>query len=130
MKPTIQNLWLKLGTLTTVGLATAGAALAQQFDPNDPLGKRFVTIPALPVNDPRKIASNIIQIFLGFLGIIAVSIILIGGFQWMTALGDEEKVKKARSLIASGVVGLVIIIASYAIATFVIDQILLAASQR
>jgi len=60
---------------------------------------------------------------LGFLGIIAVAIVLVGGFQWMTALGDEEKVKKARKLIGSGVVGLIIILAAYAIVNFVLTEI-------
>ena len=67
--------------------------------------------------------NSIIQILLGFLGILAVIIILWGGFIWMTAAGDETKVDKAKKLIISGIVGIVIILAAYIIAKFVIDTI-------
>ena len=123
----LSSAWAKVGAIATVGLFTATAALAQST--TDPFGKNFIQI-GLPANDPRIIASNIIKIFLGFLGIIAVAIVLVGGFKWMTALGDEEKVKEARKLIGSGVVGLIIIVAAYAIATFVLDQILTATTTR
>lgn len=73
--------------------------------------------------DPREITTNIINIALGFLGLIAVILILIGGFKWMTAGGNEEQVSEAKKWIYSGIIGLVIIFAAYAIATFVISQI-------
>ncbi len=72
--------------------------------------------------------ASIIRIALGFLGVIAVVIILLGGFKWMTAGGNDEKVKGAKKLIFSGIIGLVIVIAAYAIASFVIDSIISATS--
>lgn len=74
--------------------------------------------------DPRDIAASIIRIMMGFLGLIAVVIILIGGFKWMTAGGNDEKATQARKLIMAGVIGLVIILAAFGIATFVINQLL------
>lgn len=77
----------------------------------------------LGVKDPRAIAAQIINIILGFLGIIAVVIILMGGFKWMTAGGNEDKVGEAKKLITAGIIGLVIILASFGIATFVLSQL-------
>ena len=51
--------------------------------------------------DPRQVIANIINIALGFLGIIAVAIVLIGGFKWMTAAGNEDKVEEAKKIINS-----------------------------
>jgi hypothetical protein len=65
---------------------------------------------------------NVINWILGFLVLIAVIIILIGGFKWMTASGNEEKVGAARKTIISGIIGLIIVLAAYAIASFVINQ--------
>ena len=76
--------------------------------------------------DPRTMAAKVINVILGFLGIIAVVIILLGGFKWMTAGGNEDKVGEAKKLITAGIIGLVIILASYAIATFVITQLIAA----
>ena len=64
--------------------------------------------------------SGIIRVALGFLGIIAVIIILLGGFKWMTAGGNDDKVKDAKKLIFSGIIGLVIVLSAFAIANFVI----------
>jgi len=73
--------------------------------------------------DPRTIIASIINVALGFLGIIAVVIILLGGFKWMTAGGNEEKTSEARNLILAGIVGLIIILAAWGIARFVVDQL-------
>ncbi|MFH0956085.1 MAG: hypothetical protein V1801_02650, partial [Candidatus Falkowbacteria bacterium] len=72
---------------------------------------------------PRAIAAQVINIILGFLGIVAVIIILLGGFKWMTAGGNEDKVGEAKKLITAGIIGLVIILAAFAIATFVLTQL-------
>lgn len=74
--------------------------------------------------DPREIAASVINIILGFLGIVAVIIILLGGFKWMTAGGNEDKVGEAKKLITAGIIGLVIIVAAFAIATFVLDSLI------
>ncbi|MFH1173148.1 MAG: pilin [bacterium] len=75
-------------------------------------------------SDPRQMASGIIQIVLSFLGIIAVAVILIGGFKWMTAGGNDDKVTEGRKWIVSGIIGLAIVLAAWGIATFVIEQLI------
>ena len=73
--------------------------------------------------DPRETVGQIINVAMLFLGIIAVGIILVGGFKWMTAGGNEEKVGEAKKLMGSGVIGLVIVLASWGIAKFVLEQL-------
>ncbi len=70
-----------------------------------------------------SLITGIIKLILGFLGVIAVLIILWAGFIWMTAQGEPDKVKKAKDMIYAGIIGLVIIFAAYAIASFVIAQL-------
>ena len=65
--------------------------------------------------------SSIVNIVLGILGIVAFIIILYGGFLWMTSKGDEKQVSKAKKVIIDGVIGLAIILASWAIAVFVMN---------
>jgi hypothetical protein len=66
---------------------------------------------------------NVINIILGFLGVIAVVLILIAGFKWMTSQGNEEKIGEAKKLMGAGVVGLVIIFVAYALAYFIVTQL-------
>lgn len=73
--------------------------------------------------DPRVIAGTIINIFLEFLGIIAVVLILWAGFNWMTAAGNEEKIEKAKSTLTAAIIGLIIILAAWGIANFVLSNL-------
>jgi hypothetical protein len=73
--------------------------------------------------DPREMAAAIINVILGFLGIIAVLLILYAGFLWMTAMGDEGKVETAKKLMGAGIIGLVIILMAFGIAQFVMNAI-------
>lgn len=78
---------------------------------------------SLSNSDPREVIGRIINVVLSFLGVIAVGIILLGGFKWMTAGGNEDKVSEAKKLLGAGVIGLVIILAAWAVANFVINAI-------
>jgi len=82
----------------------------------------------LGLQDPRETAAKVVNVILGFLGIIAVVLILIAGFLWMTAAGSEEKIATAKKLMSAGVIGLVIVLAAFGIARFVISSMLSATS--
>jgi len=71
---------------------------------------------------PTMIAT-IIKAGLGLLGIIFIVLLVLAGFNWMTAAGDEEKVTKAKNTITRAVIGLIIIIAAYAITVFVFKNL-------
>jgi hypothetical protein len=84
-------------------------------------GTTFASNAGLSSGNLVTTVSSIIRTIMGFLGIVAVVIILFGGFQWMTAAGSPEKVKHAKTLMIQGVIGLVIVLAAFAIASFVIN---------
>lgn len=60
-----------------------------------------------------------VQFFLSLIGVIFVILIIYGGYLYLTAAGSEEKAAKARKLIISSVIGLIIIIISYSLAYFI-----------
>ncbi|MBU2509677.1 Ig-like domain-containing protein, partial [Patescibacteria group bacterium] len=82
----------------------------------------------LPDTDPIIIATRIINISLGFLGIIMVSLMVYAGFLWMTSGGEATKVDKAKKIITSAVIGSVIILSSWAITRFILERLIDAAS--
>ncbi len=87
------------------------------------LGTNDLVESGLGTNNIKDIVVNIVNIALGFLGILATLIILYGGWLWMTSRGESDQIDKAKQTISAGVIGLVIILASYGIARFVIKQI-------
>ena len=106
-------------------------AIAADLDPwgSDQLKDNIQETTGLGERDPRDIAASVIRVILGFLGIVAVIIILLGGFKWMTAGGNEDKVSEAKKLITAGIIGLVIIVAAFAIATFVLNSLISATTE-
>jgi hypothetical protein len=74
--------------------------------------------------DLKTTIGQLLSVALGFLGVLAVIIVLIGGFKYMIAGGTEEKVKDARKWIISGIIGLAIILSAYAITSFVLNSLL------
>src|SRR3989338_8955891 len=74
-------------------------------------------------NDLPTIVGSIINISLTLIGMIFVILLVYSGFIWMTAAGNEEKVSKAKDTIRRSIIGIIIIVASYAIADFVITNL-------
>lgn len=105
------------------GMSLAVPAQAQQLDAEDILGEEFGETAGLGQADLKTTIGQLIRVLLGFLGVVAVVIILLGGFKWMTAGGNDEKVAEAKRLIIAGIIGLAIILSAFAIASFVIGSI-------
>ena len=77
-------------------------------------------------SDLPTIIGNIINIVLGFLGIVLLVYLIWGGFLWMTSGGSEEGATKAKETIKNAIIGLIIIVASYALSTFVLSSLVTA----
>jgi|GEM_PF-2713949 hypothetical protein len=105
--------------LFTVSLVGVDFAYAQGVDSNnyglDEVGGNT----GLGNQDLRVTVGKIIKIFLGFLGVVALGIVLYAGFLYMTSGGSPEKVETAKKWMINGVVGLIIILSAYAIVAFV-----------
>ncbi len=69
------------------------------------------------------IIGNVVRIVLVLVGIIVLVIIVYAGFLWMTAGGNEDQVKKAKQWLINAVVGLALIMAAYAISSFVVTNL-------
>src|SRR3989344_4167384 len=78
----------------------------------------------LGTTDFRLVVARVINIALGFLGIIAVALIIYAGFLWMTAAGNESQIAIAKKIMTGAVIGLVIILAAFGIAVFVMRVLL------
>lgn len=90
----------------------------------DALGVKYGEKIGLGTGDIRDTIASIIKTVMGLLGIVAVVIVLIGGFYWMTAGGDEGRVETGKKWIFSGIIGLAIILSAYALTKFVFESLL------
>ncbi len=72
---------------------------------------------------PNPIIQTAIQAALSFLGVIFLILMIYGGFLWMIARGNEEKVDEAKKILTEATIGLIIVVAAYAISVLVIEQL-------
>lgn len=73
--------------------------------------------------DIALFAGNIIRAVLSILGIIILIFILYGGYLWLASGGNEQMVKKAKDILTNAAIGLIIILAAFAITTFIVQGI-------
>ncbi len=95
-----------------------------QADNQDVLGLQPIQDTIILGNDDiRTVAGRIINVILGLLGIIAFGLVLYGGFLIMTSAGNEEKVLQGKKVLTNAVVGLVIIMSTFAIVQFIFKSL-------
>ncbi|MCK5356780.1 MAG: hypothetical protein KAJ48_00160 [Elusimicrobiales bacterium] len=86
-------------------------------------GSENDTGPGTVAKDLPAAIGQIVGAILAFVGVLFLGLMIYGGFIWMMARGNESEVEKARELIKSAVVGLVVILAAYAITSYVGDAL-------
>ena len=70
-----------------------------------------------------NIISRIILTVLTWVGVIFFGFIIYGGFRWMIAEGNQEKIKKAKNILTDALIGLIITLAAYAITFFIVGRL-------
>ncbi|GAC1369611.1 MAG: hypothetical protein NVSMB39_1620 [Candidatus Saccharimonadales bacterium] len=74
------------------------------------------------LSDISIIIANVIRIIISISGSLAIIIILVAAVFYVTSAGDPGRVKRAKDILVNTVVGLVIILAAYAIVTFIAGE--------
>ncbi len=82
------------------------------------------TATGLGGTDLITIIGRIINIALGFVGIVLLVLLIYAGYLWMTSGGEKERVDKAKTMIRNAVIGLIIITSAFAIVSFVLNALL------
>lgn len=80
------------------------------------------TATSLPI-----IVARIIRVILGVIGILFTVLVIYAGYLFLTARGEAAPIEKAQKILKNAVIGLVIIISSFAITTFILGKLLEAA---
>jgi cytochrome bd-type quinol oxidase subunit 2 len=114
-----------------IGLAASALlvfsyALAAHADlPPDYGLTETAALAGLPTSQPSPatVTANIINIVLSVTGVAAVILVVYAGAMWMASAGNEEKIGKAKKLLAGAVIGLAIIFAAYAISYFIVSKL-------
>jgi len=137
----VKKLFIVLASLLTL---VPGLVLAQSS--NAVVGGNYVTNPSNQTNtltgrlnaigdkagfvtDQSKASTAIvvgivIQTVIGLLGLVFIILIIIAGFKWMMANGNEEDVKKSLRIIKESIIGLIIILSAWTLWTFIFQKLI------
>lgn len=63
---------------------------------------------------------RVIKIALGFVGTIFFALTVYAGFLWMTAQGNSDQVDKAKDILKTAVIGIIIVVSAYSITAFIL----------
>lgn len=76
------------------------------------------------LNGPSTLSgliTTVTNLLLGIAGAVAVIFIIVGGIQYSTSGGSEDKTRTAKSTITNAVIGLIVTILAFVIVNFVIS---------
>jgi predicted permease len=73
-------------------------------------------------SDLSSVFGSAINVALTLVGLIFLVLMVYAGYLWMTARGDSEQVGKARNIIITSIVGLVIVMSAYAITALITSR--------
>lgn len=111
LKQLLIVLGLMVGALTLLSLVpTASAALLSPTD-----NPQEIAAATGGEGSARSLALRMVSYFLTFLGLIAVVMVIYGGITYVTAAGEDEKINSAKKIIMYALIGIVIVLISFAI---------------
>ena len=103
--------------LATLVLALPSVALAQR----GPFGgDEQVNVPRAGL---REATVRVLNFALTFVGLIAVAMLIYGGFRYLTSAGNEETTKQAKRIILYAIIGIVVILLSAVIVNFLVGSV-------
>ena len=112
IKQSLIVLGLMVGALTLVSLLSV-VAHAGAISPSDSPG--VITDLTGGESSIRSLVLRIVNFFLTFLGILAVIMVIYGGITYVTAAGKDEAIGNAKKIIMYALIGIIIILLSFAI---------------
>ena len=97
--------------------------MLQLFSDTDFGIRRIDRTISLGSRNPINIIVDIINSALGLLGILAVVMIILGGFLIMLSGSNEERRQKGFRTLVNAIIGLILILSSYAIVNFILNSL-------
>ena len=111
-----------LGALTLPWLALAQSQVQQGLQINGLQGL-FGTLGLTGSQSLPQLIASVIQLMLIFAGGIAVVFVVVGGYYYITAQGNEEQAEKGKNTLINAIIGIIVVILSYVIINVIVNLV-------
>lgn len=118
----MKKLAKKIKYLALTGIISPILVLAYDFEEQS--GLNLTAGRAGYAKEKKSIDGMIVQgieFVLTFVGVLFLILAIVSGFRWMTARGNEAEVEKAKKMLIQSIIGVLIILAAYAISYFIVE---------
>lgn len=112
---------LKCGHVSVSAPAPSGASAEKTAD--QLLADAAGSLNPAGITNPTQLVGRFIKILLAFVGSISLVLYIVAGILWMTASGVSERVDKAKKILVWTTLGVVVMLASYMLASFVFKSL-------
>ncbi len=125
--------WFSLVLVLLAGILLGGAGIKKSYAENNSNGDSSYGLDASAPEGIKNaggggglpaIIGTVVGAALSFVGVLFLLLMIYGGIVWMTSQGNEQQVEKARNLIIAAIIGLIIVLAAYAITSFIGEQLI------
>lgn len=110
---------LMVGAITLLSVIPAANAAGSLINPGD--SPELISGATGGEGSLRGLILRIINYFLGFLGILAVVMVIYGGITYVTAAGKDEALQNAKKIIMYSLIGIIVILLSFAVVNTVLS---------
>ena len=110
-----------IGVVLMLTLLLATPVLAQNLDNN--FMNQFQGGAQIGNAGIAQVIGKVVKAVLSILGLVALVIFIIAGFQWMTSGGNKEKIAGAQKSMGAAIIGLIIVIGAYAAVDFITEAL-------
>lgn len=110
----IRKIALAAGTAMSGLLASASVVMAEVNIKPIEVGKGYA-------NNFGTMFSSMLNVVMLIAALLVFGYMIWGGIEWITSGGDKSKAESARNKLTAAIIGLVIVAASYAIVTMVVQ---------
>ncbi len=109
---------LMVGAISLMSFLPVAGAASSILNPTD--NPDAVSTATGGASSLRQLVLTMVNYFLGFLGLVAVLVVIYGGVTYVTAAGKDDAVEKGKKIIMYALVGLIIVLLSFVVVNFVI----------
>jgi len=104
-------------------MSTATDLRGSIFDKTDSISRGTFNVDGSAEGTLLYTIGQATNIIIGALGVLTAIFIIYAGFLWLTAGGNDDQIKKAKTTIRRVIIGVIIVSLAYAIIAFILGQI-------
>lgn len=111
--------------LALLCLAPTSGVLAQ-INVRDEFGKTLTSSglkSGSTSSDVTGALGNVVNVFLGLLGVATFALVVYAGALWILSAGDDGKIETAKGILKGAIIGLIIVFSSYVIVNFALTSL-------